>query len=256
MSALTRWLTVLGVAAGLTLLAALAPIAFRKWDAFRVRRIEVTGTHFMAPEAALAASGITDTSSVFDDATRWAQRLRAQRMVADARVVRRLPGTVRIEVVEREPVALVRTPELRAVDARGRVLPMNVAGEDVDLPVITERTKLSGDSAVDAATARVVRTLLEIRAFDPQLAHSISEIGRVAGGLRLLLREPQSAEVLLPARPDERKLHEVRLAMEQLRSEGGANGTGGTALDHLARMDARFADELFVSLSGAGRTQR
>ena len=145
MSRIVRALLVPGIALLITVLAALAPVGLRRMDAFRVRQIEVSGARFLSPEAALAITGITDSSSVFDDFDAWTARLRAQRMIADARVMRRLPGTVRIDLVEAEPVALIRTPELRAVDAHGRLLPIRLAGKDLDAPLVLDRARIGED---------------------------------------------------------------------------------------------------------------
>jgi hypothetical protein len=208
----------------------------------------------MPAESALAATGITDSSSVFEDLDGWTDALRGERMVADARLVRRLPGTVRIEVVEAEPVALIRTPELRPVDARGRVLPISLAGQNLDAPIIAHATELNADSIADEATIRLIAALLRIRAQDAALAHDVSEIGPAhGGGLRLRLRWPEHAELLLPVVSDARKLREVRMALEHLRSESTPSiGATVTALERLARMEARYPNELFVLLRPAG----
>lgn len=243
----SRWLYVLCVAFALTLLAAAAPTALRHMDAFRVKRVEVTGTRYLSPEAALAATGITDSSTVFDDFAPWTAALLAQRMIEDARLIRRLPGTVRIELVEVEPVALIATPVLRAVDARGRLLPIRLAGKDLDAPLVAADVELDADSTVDATTRGLLNALIDIREHDPALAAAISEIGVAAGGgVRLRLRAPRDAELLLPARPDAHTLREVRMAMEHLRSERAEDAA--SAYDRLARIEARYPDELFVLL--------
>lgn len=231
----------------LTSMAASAPAVFRRMDAFRVQTVEVTGTHYLSPEAALALSGITDSTSVFDDTDDWADRLRSERLIADAEVHRRLPGTLRIEVTETEPVALVRTPELRPVDAYGRLLPISAAGADLDVPVLADATEINDDSAADERTVRLIRGLLTVRAYDAGLADDISEIAEAhGGGLRMVLREPENAELLLPDPPDAMTLQQVLLAFEHMRAEA-PDAAGMTSYDRLTRIDARYEDELFVS---------
>jgi POTRA domain, FtsQ-type len=246
MSEHARWIVILGVGVFVTAAASAAPLAFRRMEAFRVQQVEVRGTRYMAPEDALAATGITDSSSVFDDPNAWVEGLRAQRLIADARIEQRPPATVRIEVTETEPVALVRTPELRPVDARGRILPIAIAGEFLDAPILAGRSRFGDDSIADSLTVRLIGGLLAVRSHDPALARQVSEIGWASGGgLRVVLQEPREAELLLPERPDERTFREVRLAMEHLRSSGS---TDASVIDRVARIDARYADELFVSL--------
>jgi hypothetical protein len=203
----------------------------------------------MSPEMAIAATGITDSSSVFGDTEDWASRLRSERLIADATVRRRLPGTLRIELIEAEPVALARTPELRPVDVRGRLLPIDVAGQELDVPVITRPTEVMDDSTADETTTHVIAALLQIRAYDPNFASAISEIGPAkGGGLQLILREPEHAELFLPDPPTGRTLQQILLAFDHLRTEDTDGGDGSSALDRLTRIDARYADELFVTL--------
>src|SRR5690606_612129 len=65
--AIPRWGWALLALAVFVTLAAQAPLLLRRMEAFRVQRVEVLGTRYLAPHDALAASGIADTSSVFDD---------------------------------------------------------------------------------------------------------------------------------------------------------------------------------------------
>src|SRR5687767_11437471 len=112
-SAGMRWLVVVAIAGAATGAAAAAPRYMRDMDSFRVERVEVVGTRFMPPDQALAASGITRRSSVFDDPGPWRARLLRHALVQDVRIERSLPATIRIVLRESEPVALVPTPELR-----------------------------------------------------------------------------------------------------------------------------------------------
>jgi hypothetical protein len=137
------------------------------------------------------------------------------------------------------------------------VLPIDVAGDSLDIPVLTVRSRIGADSVADSASLRLIEGLLAVRAIDPVLGDAISEIGPAhGGGLRLVLSRPLAAEILLPESPDARTLRQVALAMDHLRSEDRTeNGNGSTALDRLARIDARYVDELFVSLRSR-RTNR
>ncbi|HUF71178.1 MAG TPA: FtsQ-type POTRA domain-containing protein [Longimicrobiales bacterium] len=252
MRVLSRPLVIASAALLLTLLAVIAPALFRRMDAFRVQTVEVSGTRYLTPEAALALSGITDSASVFDDPDAWAERLRAERLIAAAEVTRKLPGTLRIDVVETEPVAFVRTPELRPVDARGQLLPIAMGGTDLDLPVIVGVAEIGSDSVADERTRRLIEALLVVRAYDVALAAAVSEIAdATGGGVSLLLREPAHALLLLPDPPDARTLQQVLLAFEHLRTEAPEPGEP-TAFDALTHVDARYEDEVFVTMRVAG----
>jgi len=250
--ALRRPLAIAGAGVVVTALAAACPLVFRRFDAFRVRHVEIVGTELLPPAEALALSGITDSVSVFDDLEPWRDRLLRHRLVSAVRVRRRLPGTLRIEVTEAEPVALVRGSELCAVDARGRLLPVDPAGTDLDVPLIDVDARFEGaDSVLAEEGAALVRSLMTIRALDPTFADGISEIGPLQdGGVRLVMSWRGQPEFLLPASPDRETLRQVAEVLEHLRNGTAADSAAthtAPPIGRLARVDARYRDELFVS---------
>ncbi|HEX5388106.1 MAG TPA: FtsQ-type POTRA domain-containing protein [Gemmatimonadales bacterium] len=167
------------------------PVVLRRFDFFRVRRIEVNGARYLAPEAVAAALRLGPRATVFDDRDVLARRVFSVPGVERADVGRRLPGTLVVTVVEREPVAL--TPRgakgLAALDARGRLLPYDPAFAAPDLPVVVR-----ADSVV-AGVLDVVRDA------DPALFARISTASDIRGdvlldlgGRRLWLRGNATAE--------------------------------------------------------------
>src|SRR5690606_25338782 len=112
------------------------PAALRRVGWFEVRRVEVSGTRLLAPHLVLAASGIRSGQSVWDDPQAWEEALRAHPAIADARVVRRLPQTLRVRVEEKRPVAFVEAGSLRPATASGEILPVDPARTPVDLPIV------------------------------------------------------------------------------------------------------------------------
>jgi len=149
-----RWRqrALLGVAgSGLLVLSWLgAPFVLRRLAMFRVRQIELVGVRNLAPDAVIAALRLGPRASVFGDTRLLADRVRGLAGVAEARVVRRLPAVLSVELREVEPAALVVAPRgsgrgLVAVDAAGRPLPFDPARSGLDLPIAA-----SGDSAVVA----------------------------------------------------------------------------------------------------------
>jgi cell division septal protein FtsQ len=175
-------------------------------------------------------------------------------LVASASIERRLPDTLRLEIVETEAVALARMPELQPVDARGRLLPLSTAGTDIDLPILNVASRVSDAGFVDAPAAALVRALDSLRAHQPELASWISEIEPVRGNaIRLRLRWPENAVVMLPAEPDALGLQQLGLAIAHLAATGE---NGATELDRLVRIDARYRDELVVSLRPATHRPR
>ncbi|MFM8303883.1 MAG: cell division protein FtsQ/DivIB [Actinomycetota bacterium] len=99
-------------------------VALVRSSALDVDAVEVTGVTTERAEAARAASGLAVGDPIL---TFWPgrvrTRVRALPWVADATVVRRLPGTVRIEVTPRTPVGWVRAgARVLLVDGEARVI--------------------------------------------------------------------------------------------------------------------------------------
>lgn len=187
---LNRGWYVLGILAlALVVRLGTVPLA-RRMSFFRVRRVELAGLRFGAPGPTLAALRIPRTLSVFDDLSAIERRAKALPGVNRARVGRRLPATLRIELEERGPVALVPGDDaLRLIDARGRALPFDPARSAPDLPVI------------EVADARVARLLGRMQALDPELYERVATARREAddvvvdvGGKVLRFRPDASQE--------------------------------------------------------------
>lgn len=251
MSRMTKRLVLtLGSLCTLAAVSALAPVAFRHVDAFRVHEVELAGARFLSANEIAAAAGITDSSNVFDDAGDWNRALAEHSMVTGIRVERRPPHTLRFHVLEARPVALVMAPDLVPIDANGRVLPIETAGVELDLPVIARRTQVDADSMTDETTQQLVAALVRIQSLDARMAMNVSEITTAGGGgIRVLLDGENTIEVLLPNEPDARGLLEVRLALDHLESDAPAHAEHDSRNNtRSVRIDARYRDELFVTL--------
>ncbi len=185
---------------------ALAGLAF-----FRVRAVEVDGTRYLSPGDVVARLGIDTTASVWDDARPLEARVRAHPQVRSATIGRKLPGTLVVRIVERTPVALAPTPDgLRAYDASGAMLPIDLTRVDLDLPIVMR------------PDPRTLALLAALRERSPTLFGQISEVRRAATG-DLLLRLP-ATEIVAPADADAARLAMVvpvqaDLARRHLRAE-------------------------------------
>jgi cell division protein FtsQ len=244
-----RWIVFSTVAALLTSAAATAPELLRRLDSFGVERVEIRGTRYMAPYDALLQSGITKRSNVFDDFEPWRNRLLKHPMILDATIDRHLPGTVRVDITETEPVALARTPELRPVDARARALPIDPTTADLDVPLLSvESHPNAGGLFADAATGQVIAVLATLKQQDARLYSWVSEAGPLRDhGVRLELRTPLGAEALVASNTRALRLHELQLTLGDLAARG--------ELSKLKRIDARFHDQIVVALTNATRSE-
>jgi cell division protein FtsQ len=135
---------------------------------FRIRRVEIAGTQYLAPADIIAAVGLGERASVFDDLAAAGKELRTLPGVRSAMVRRRLPGTLEIVVEEAVPVALApRGPSLTMLDSAGGLLPFDPAATAPDLPIA---------ASVDRSVARV---LASVRASDPALFGRVQSARRV-----------------------------------------------------------------------------
>jgi cell division septal protein FtsQ len=227
-----------------------APHALRRMDSFRVRRVQVFGTHFLPADVALRTSGISRQSNVFDDFGPWVQALEKHSLIAHARVERELPSTLRIYIEEEQPVALrakgaaegAGVGDLVVVAAAGEVLPIDPSAVALDLPIITASTSASA-SRVGAARVRTALEVLQrVRAAEPVMYGWISEVQPVgAGEVIVRLRSPAGVEALLPASPDSARLRLLRLALADVAARQDIN--------RLLRIDARYRDQIVVALT-------
>jgi cell division septal protein FtsQ len=171
---------------------AFAPKFLRKIDFFRVRRVELIGVEYLGQDEVLHGLGLARQASVFDDLAPIERRAKAIPGAMDAEVSRRLPGTLRIEVTEVPPVALVPGRDgMVAMDASGRLLPFDPSVAAPDLPLAPRSDSLVG------------RLLGQVRAADPALFGQISSAQRDGSSVilavakrRLLFRPDASVETI------------------------------------------------------------
>src|SRR5436309_1922071 len=204
---------------------------------FRVRQIELVGVRNLAPDAVIAALRLGPRASVFGDTRLLADRVRGLAGVAEARVVRRLPAVLSVELREVEPAALVVSPRgsgrgLVAVDAAGRPLPFDPARSGLDLPIAA-----SGDSGV-------VAVLALIQSVDPALFQTITGARTFTRGGVLLEIGPH--RVLLGRDAGPEVIRAVVLVSQDLAAKRRA----------YVELDARFAGQVVVrrraTASGGG----
>lgn len=153
------------------------PRALSRLDFFRVRNVEVRGARYTPVQQVLERLAVDTTRSVWDPLEPLANRVRPHPQVEQVVLRRKLPGTLVVELTERRPVALTATRDgLRAVDARGVVLPLDPSLTPVDAPIV---------STAPRATA-VYHLLGAMQRDAPRLFARVSSI-RAAGGDEMVL---------------------------------------------------------------------
>lgn len=221
------WRLLLGLPVVLALVAIpwWGPRVLAKLAFFRVRRVEIVGTQYVAPSDILHRLNVDTTHSVWDPAEALEARIGGHPEIRSVRVRRRLPGTLVVEIVENLPVALVPAPTgMRAYDERGVLLPLDPTRVAVDVPVLAAR-----DTAL-------LRLLGEVRRESPMLFERISELRRLPRGD--VWMKVASTPVLATATVTVDRLRELEpvtqdLARRQLRP---------------AELDLRFRDQVIARL--------
>jgi hypothetical protein len=162
-------------------------IGLRSMAFFRVRTIEIRGTHYLQPTEIVERMHVDTLRSLWDDVGPLEARIRPHPQVADVRVTRRMPGTLVVTLRENLPVALIPTAAgLQPYDSLGRELPIDPLRTDLDLPVVA-----SPDPAL-------LRLLGEIRRGDLRMYQRVSEMRRTGRNDLLILLSPAFSRLASP----------------------------------------------------------
>ncbi|HEY3912371.1 MAG TPA: cell division protein FtsQ/DivIB [Stellaceae bacterium] len=155
----------------------------------RVDDIEVVGGETTDRETILDALGARlGTPILAVDPVRAKQKLEDLAWVRSAVIERRLPDTLYVRLVEREPLALWQHGgRIDLIDHTGAVIPVARLDRFAKLPMVVGQ-----DAASHAAE------LLKMLASEPDLAAHVTAAVRV-GGRRWNLRLDKAIDVLLPA---------------------------------------------------------
>jgi len=175
----------------------------RVMDAQRLRvdRVDVEGNHFLSEGEVRALLGPAVGENILGlDIEDLKARLRSSAWVADATVRRTLPNTIRVEIVERVPLALAEADGLYLMDAEGTLIEVygpRTAG--FNLPIVRGLRGTTGEARRDRAQ-RAGALLDDLG----ELAAEISEVEvEGSGDMRVVLRG--AGEVLKMGAPPYRK---------------------------------------------------
>jgi cell division protein FtsQ len=219
-----RSVLVIAIGAGAIALGRLVERHVRTSPAFALREIEVDGHVRITEAEILETAGVAMGRNVFDVSPEDAQqRLSEHAWIDEARVERRLPGTLRIHVRERRPVALVALPEVYLVAEDGAVFKRVENDDPVDLPVITgiDRGRFTRDRGFRTSILlECVALLHDYRAAGLSGREEIGEVHVESDdGLSLYVGE-DSLYVRLGHGPFRAKLRRLRTVEEELERRG------------------------------------
>jgi cell division protein FtsQ len=208
-----RWLLVVGV---VLVVGALVAVVLAS-PLFSVREVRVDGAAYTEPELIDEVVASLDGEPIMVvDLDAAAERLEASPWVRDARVTRRFPDTVVIEVAERTPLASFQGEDqrFRVIDDEGRVLAV-LDGQPVDYVPVTGVGPDVEAGASAGGTYRAAAQLVE--ALPDELRPQVASLGVTEAG-ELTMTLVSGAEVRL-GRPDDLQSKLVALVVV-LRRQG------------------------------------
>ncbi|MBD3349493.1 MAG: FtsQ-type POTRA domain-containing protein, partial [Candidatus Eisenbacteria bacterium] len=177
-------------ACGIGVVLTFAPGWGKGAEEFRIREVDVRGAVVLTPGEVKQLCGVTEGESLLSlDVTEVEEAAAGSPRVARAQATRLLPDRVLIRLVEKEPLALVKTANgLIEVAGDLMVLPPASRTPLVDLPVVTGADcELSeGERVEDPELASVIELLGRARAVSRELWMEMSEI-RIAPGSGLVI---------------------------------------------------------------------
>lgn len=181
---------VLGVAAAVAMSAHRYAVTSSR---FALEKIDVRGGKRIGPEQAQRLGGVTPGTNLFGlDTQLVEQRLLQDPWVKSARVVRELPSTLKIELGEREAVALAQIQDtLYVVSSDGEPFKPLSAEDPVDLPVVTgiSPTGLARDRGRELERlTRALEVLRQYRRLKLERTYPAQEVHLDPGGsVRLVI---------------------------------------------------------------------
>jgi cell division protein FtsQ len=192
-------------------------------DAFAIREIIIEGNHQLEDIDVRRAARLQIGANIFEVSNESARNYLLQHpWIEQASVVRRLPGRVRIEIVEREPVALVALDQLYLVSREGAVFKRLGVDDPVDLPVITGIASEQFYDDFDYRTAILLRSMALLQDYEGAgLAQTepVSEIHfEGANGIELFVGA-DGMNVRLGNGKHRQKLRRFRQVLERLARE-------------------------------------
>jgi cell division protein FtsQ len=206
---------------------------------FRIAEVEVSGTHVLVKDSIVAQMRLGQFASVWGDREVWADRLSRHPLIREARVERRLPNRLRVEIEERRPVALAASPTLEPIDAEGVRLPIDPTLYRLDLPIIQADRRPPEDAAVFPAEVRALASEVEhLWQTDVDFYQRISTIRRAADGSVVTRLMSPDVELVLPGQISLGRLREALAALDHAIAADPA---------HLPTVvDLRFAGQVVV----------
>ncbi|MEJ2239165.1 MAG: FtsQ-type POTRA domain-containing protein [Gemmatimonadales bacterium] len=194
---------------------------------FRVRQIELVGVRYHSADQVLAGLALKPDQNLFASAKAIERRAAAMPGVLGLEIGRKLPGTLKIVVHERPPVAFMATDSgLLVLDHNANPMGYDPAQVGLDLPF------------VERPDSGLLQALALVRDADSVLYGQVESAGVRPDGTILL--ELGSKKIMLGAEPSATDVRTIMAVRRYL-------ADSGQTFDQL---DARFSRQVVVRRGG------
>ena len=145
---------------------------------FSVNQVQVSGNVYMSQAEVIRIAGLSDKVNIFRLTTSAVQnKLCKDLRIEQATVQRSFPSTIKIQIIERKPIASVACEYgFLEVDKKGMVLAVHKTITDMQVPIMTGivlKDLYIGDTVVDSACLNVLEYLAQL---DETSVNQISEV--------------------------------------------------------------------------------
>ena len=221
--------------------------AYRKWidrsNTFHTRKIEIWGNEILSETEIMTLGGLSPKASVWDiDLCSVAEKIGSNAFVESVEIERLLPDIVRIQIMEKQPIALLNVNgQFFCVDREGLILPSK-PGKLYDHPVLSGEFR-GGVSLGKRAGGQLVQDGLEFLMFvldqRPEMYSRISEVvvGRSEG--LILYTSSKGIPVRIGDEYYIDKINYLEAILDKLHGDG---------LSLIKYIDLRFEDQVIVGM--------
>jgi len=174
-------------------------------DSLKIRKYDIAGLRIVSKQAmtAIAKAGVAKDAAMYaTDIASIQENISAQPFVKSATVTRQMPDVLRIQVVERDPLASLNTGhQMFYVDPDGVLLPYVQSTMKLDLPVISGITGIdhvqTGEVASSNEVYLAIAVLKTAQAIDSSMYRFISEVNMNGGGDMILYSVDVGVPIIL-----------------------------------------------------------
>ena len=223
-------------------------VSYNKWlkesNTFHVRKIEISGNELLSEQEILQLGGLGLHESIWKlDLGKVTEGISTNPFIANVEVKRKLPDKLRIEVQEKQPVALLNFKgKFLCVDQEGLVLPSK-PNKHYDLPVLSgnfdSRVEI-GNRAEEKGVKQGLFFINQIREDRPGLYSQISElvVGKPMG--LILYTKERGVPVWVGKEGYKRKIRYLEAILKRVKNE--------KILSQIKYIDLRFRGRIFVGM--------